>query len=113
MPLPLFAVPLVQNLAKGAKNALESGTTNEAEKEEIVVAYPALCITQLEFEGDTYVFFCNSSSSETIKYQSDPLPTGSKVTDVFDCLPHQTTNGRLYGWLAPLEVKCYRVKSQL
>ena len=97
-------------LTKGAKNSLESSTTNEIEKKEALVTYPALCVRQLEFQGSTYVFLCNSSASEAIKYQSETLPAGSTVTDVFSWQPYRTTNGRLYGWLAPLEVRCYRVK---
>lgn len=101
--------PRELHLIKGAKNTLEAGTTTDAEKQAGSTSYPALAVRQLEFEGSTYVFLCNSSATETIKYQSSPFPPGSAVHDVFGYRPLQGKQGRLYGWIAPLGVQCFRI----
>lgn len=100
--------PRVLRLTTGARNASEANTTSAAEKAAGVVSYPALSVRQLVFEGSTYVFLCNSSSVTTIKFQSTPLPDRGSVTDIFGYRLQSLTNGRLYGWIRPLEVKCFR-----
>lgn len=99
-------------LTKGARNSLETNTTSDSEKAKGLVTYPSLGVKQLTRQGRTYIFLCNSSADATIKYQSTPLPEGGTLTDVFGFRPEKPTNGRLYGWIAPLEVKCFRFDPQ-
>lgn len=110
---PLVEVTVLEGprdvqLTKGARNAVEAGNTGDSEKTAGIVLYPALGVKQLAYQGSTYIFLCNSSGHATIKFQSTPLPAGGSVTDVFGYRPLSLTNGRLYGWLGPLEVKCFR-----
>ena len=91
-------------LTKGSKNQLEAGTTSDAEKQSTRLTYPAVCVKQLSFEGSTYIFLCNSSTSETIKYRSTPLPEDSGIQNLFAHRPPRLQNGGLYGWIAPLQV---------
>ncbi len=101
-------------LTKGSKNELEEGTTSASEKKEGRITYPALGVRRLSHGGHTWIFLCNSSGTETIKFQSAALPEGSVATDVFAYKPVDLSRskGRLYGWLGPLEVRCYRLTSR-
>lgn len=96
-------------LTKGARNRLETNTTSETEKQAAPVTYPALCVRQLEHEGATYVFLCNSSSTGTIKFRSTPFPADASVHDVFAYRAVDSGRNTLYGWLGPLEVRCFRI----
>lgn len=104
--------PHTLRLTKGGRNSLEASTTNDSEKAAAVVTYPTMSVKQLGFEGSTYVFLCNSSSETTIKYQSTVLPVGCRITDVFGARVYDPVNGRLYGWIGPLEVKCFRIRAE-
>jgi hypothetical protein len=101
--------PRELHLTTGARNNLESGTTTDAEKQAAATSYPALGVRQLRFDGSIYVFLCNSSATETIKYQSSPFPDQTIVRDVFGYRPYPENHRKLYGWIAPLEVQCFRL----
>ena len=98
-------------LQKGPKNQLEAGTTSDSEKQSAQLRYPSPSIRQLEWNGATYIFLCNSSATETVKFQSSPLPDHSSTREIFTWRDLPPNTRRLYGWLAPLEVKCFRIQA--
>jgi hypothetical protein len=111
-PVSVVSGPKELEVTKGAKKELEAGTTSKNEKQEARIIYPSLCVSEYEHEGATYLFLCNSSSTELIAYQSRELTDEWDLVDVFGARGHNRKNNRLYGYLEPLGVRCYRVTAR-
>ena len=108
-PVSITSGPKEVELTKGAKKSLEAATTSEAEKEKKRIVYPSLCVSEYEYGGATYLFLCHSSSSERVGFQSRAVTNEWEVVDVFASRGYGHKDDRLYGWLEPLDVRCYRI----
>ncbi|MGB1258591.1 MAG: hypothetical protein ACPG6P_00940 [Akkermansiaceae bacterium] len=108
-PLSILSGPKEIAMVKGSKNNLESRTSSEDEMKEKALKFPALTVSEYHYEGSTYVFICNSSSSDTIKFQSTKYAKDAIVREMFSMKRHYDKNHHLYGWLGPLQVRCYKI----
>lgn len=111
-PVSVASGPKELEVTKGAKKELEAGTTSKNEKEKARITYPALCAVEYEYEGATYLFLCNSSGTELIAYQSRELTDEWDLSDVFGARGYNRKNNRLYGYLEPLGVRCFRITAR-
>lgn len=109
LPVKILSGPREIPMVKGSKNDLEKHTTSDQEKAADSIKMAALTVAEYDHDGSTYVFLCNSSSKETIKFQSGAYTHGARVIEAFSCRPYSNKKNRLYGWLRPLEVRCYKV----
>lgn len=108
-PIRILSGPREIPMIKGSKNDLETNTTSDKEKLAKAIKLPALTVAEYQYQDSTYVFLCNSSSKETIKFQSKAYPKSSQVTELFSYRHYDNKNHVLYGWLGPLQVKCYKI----
>ncbi len=97
-------------MTKDASKKLETGTTSEGEKQEERITYPSVKAAEYEHGGATYLFLCNSSGEGRVTFQATVVNESFLVTDVFAQRGYTHKNDRLYGWLEPLEVRCYRIR---
>ncbi len=111
-PVTIVSGPKELEVTKGARTELEARTTNTQEKEEERVVYPSLCASEYEHEGATWLFLCNSSATETLSYQSRSLTNDWNLEDVFGARGFNRKDNRLYGYLEPLGVRCFRITAR-
>jgi hypothetical protein len=108
-PIDITFGPKKLELTKGGNETLEAVTTNDSEKQEKRITYPSVCVSEYEHGDATYLFLCNSSGTKRVDFQSTALTDEWKVIDVFASRGYGHKDNRLYGWLAPLDVRCYRI----
>jgi len=110
-PVRTVAGPKEVELTKSASKKLEVGTTSDSEKQKERVMYPSMSVSEYQYNGATFLFLCNSSSSGRVTYQAPVANDRFAVVDLLARRGYTHKNDRLYGWLEPLEVKCYRIES--
>jgi hypothetical protein len=108
-PISVLDGPREVELFTGPRNQLEDGTLSEQDRQRHTHKYPALSVAEIEHQGSTWIFLCNSHPTETVKYQSEPLPEGATATDLFTRNPTRRNGAALYGWLGPLQVLAIRI----
>ena len=111
-PVRIVNGPKEVALAKGANKKLEATTTSAPEKQEQRITYPSLSVSEYQHMGATYLFLCNSSGTARLTFQSRVVNDRWQVTDLFAHRGYTHKNDRLYGWLEPLEVRCYRISEK-
>lgn len=112
-PVRTVAGPKEVELAKSASKQLEAATTSDGEKQKERVMYPSVSVSEYQYNGSKYLFLCNSSSSGRVTFQAK-VPNGEfSIADLFALRGYTHKNDRLYGWLEPLEVKCYRIEQTI
>ncbi|MGB0582348.1 MAG: hypothetical protein ACPGVU_21865 [Limisphaerales bacterium] len=107
-PTRIVYEPKTVELKKRASKKLEVGTTGDGERKEDQIIYPSMTVSEYEHEGVTFLFLCNSSN-ERLTYLASVSNEQFEVTDLFARRGYTHKDDRLYGWLEPLEVKCYRI----
>lgn len=111
-PVRIVHGPKEVELTKGASKKLEVGTTSDSEEKEKRIMYPSLSVSEFQYEGATYLFLCNSSGTDRLTFQSTIPNDQWQIDDVFARRNYTHKGKRLYGWIEPLEVRCYRIKPE-
>lgn len=112
-PVRIVAGTKEVELKKGASKKLETTTTSANEKAEKRIMYPSLSVSEYEHDGVTYLFLCNSSGTDRVTYQAEIPNDEFHVIDLMARRGYSHKDDRLYGWIEPLEVRCYRIESSV
>ena len=110
-PTRIVYEPKTVELKKRASKKLEVRTTGDGERKEDRETYPSMAVSEYEHDGATFLFLCNSSS-ERLTFQASVANERFQITDLFALRGYTHKNDRLYGWLEPLEVKCYQIEQR-